>query len=50
VLLMFALASCIATMVLLYMRLSLGPALTSGVMDEQRDHLLNSETLTMGID
>uniref|UniRef100_A0A7S0WHG1 Uncharacterized protein n=1 Tax=Pyramimonas obovata TaxID=1411642 RepID=A0A7S0WHG1_9CHLO len=48
VLLMFALASCMATMILLYSRLSIGPALASGVMDENRDHLLSSETLNLG--
>mmetsp|Transcript_28657 Transcript_28657/g.39580 ORF Transcript_28657/g.39580 Transcript_28657/m.39580 type:complete len:256 (+) Transcript_28657:222-989(+) len=48
VLLIFALASCMATMLLLYTRLSVGPALASSVMDDKRDHIFSSETLNMG--
>ncbi|KAK3267513.1 hypothetical protein CYMTET_23934, partial [Cymbomonas tetramitiformis] len=50
VLLVFALFSCIGTMLLLYTRISMGPALAAAVMDERRDHIVESETLTLGRD
>mmetsp|Transcript_6843 Transcript_6843/g.12767 ORF Transcript_6843/g.12767 Transcript_6843/m.12767 type:complete len:263 (+) Transcript_6843:313-1101(+) len=46
-LLLFALASCMATMFLLYSRISTGPALGSAVL-ETRDHVYSSETLNLG--
>jgi hypothetical protein len=47
-LLLFALMSCMATMMLLYSRISMGPALSSFNVLEPKDHLVSSETLHLG--
>ena len=48
-LLVFALVSCIATMMLLYSRISTGLPLESNLSPGEHDHLLKSETLTLGV-
>lgn len=45
----FALISCIATMILLYSRISAGLPLESTLSPGEHDHLLKSETLTLGV-
>ena len=47
-LLLFALMSCMATMLLLYSRISVGPPLSSSSLLLPKDHVLSSETLHLG--